>query len=135
MKSTNPISFYALLLIVVMTFSNCKKKEAPAPTKPIKTYIVKFKFDYTNPTATNVANSATILNGTLQYSFSNVNSGHEFSISAKTDDIVSISATNYSTPGYCSVSTAIYLDGSLWQVDVANNNSGSADALAHGVLP
>lgn len=136
MKSTNPIFFYALLLIVAITFSNCKKKEAPSPTtKPIKNYIVKFKFDYTNPTATNVANSVTMFNGALQYNFSNVSSGYEFSISGKTGDVVSMGASNYASPGYCSVSTAIYLDGSLWQVDVANNNSGSADAFANGVLP
>lgn len=135
MKSTNPISFYPLLLIVAITFSNCKKKEAPAPTKPIKTYIVKFKFDYTNPTATNVANSVTMFNGALQYNFSNVSSGYEFSISGKTDDIISMGGSNFASPGYCSATIAIYLDGSLWELDVANNNSGSADAYAHGVLP
>ncbi len=135
MKKSNLITFYALLLIVAITFSNCRKKENVAPVKPVQTYIVKFVFNYTNPAATNVSNSVNILNGTLQYNFSNVSTGYEFSISAKTDDVISFGASNSASPGYCSVSNAIYLDGALWQLDAKNNPSGPVDAFCHGVIP
>lgn len=136
MKKNNLIPFYALLLIVAITFSNCrKKKETVIPEKPIKTYIVKFKFDYTNPSATNVHNSVTMFNGALNYTYSNVSTGFEFLISGKTGDEISFYANNYASPGYCTATTSIYLDGTLWQADPANNSSGLADSYCNGVIP
>ena len=138
MKAAKTVRVYALLLIMAITFSNCKKAEPMQglAAKPIVNYVVKFKFEYTNPQATDVHNCITIFNNADQYIFVDVSNGYEFSLNAKTDDMVTIVGTNSSTPGFCTAIATIFTNGVLWKTQYGNNNStsGSATANATGVL-
>jgi hypothetical protein len=140
METIKKLKVYSLLLIMAITLSNCKKKDTPAPTPApvITNYVVKFQVSFINSTATSVHNSVIMSNGSLQYSFSDVNEStiYEFSISGKTGDYISIDATNYSTPGNCRVMSYIYTNGSLWLLASGDNNTSSpATCTIGGTLP
>ncbi len=132
--------FACAIFLMPLVLGSCKKKEPIAqPAKPVEiSYVVTFKYECANPSAPVTHNTILIYNGALQYNFTNVANGFEFSVNAKSRDLVSINCNNFSTPGYCSVNPSIWLNGTIWKADYGNNSNasnGQAEAAIMGELP